>query len=661
MLRQLSYSLLLWSGLLASTHALYAQSIFGRNLVVNGDAESGPGDPDGHNPVSTIPGWKASGSPDVVQYASSYDIAPADSGPLSRGKNYFYGGRPVANSSLSQTVDLSSGASTIDAGTATFSASAYLGGYQDEPESAQMGVTFLDGTGRTLSTVALGPVTVTDRENTSGLWYRRAVGQVPVGARSASVVLALNYKASSTNDGAADNLSLVLNAPANAQSLLNTNLIVNGNAETSPVSDPSLIDGGTFDVPGWNRTGLFTIDAYNESNADLNTTSPGPADRGLFYFYGGVSNPLSSAFQDIDVSSAATLIDTGTLRYALSAWLGGFSSQEDNAVLSLQFRNWAGTVLGTSSLGPVTSADRDGTSALLNRSATAGIPSGTRVIRVMLTMTRTDGSDNDAMADSLSLVLTVPGTGPVPAIAPSGVVSAAGFGGFNSIAPGSWIEIYGTNLSSTTRGWGGGDFNGANAPTSLDGVKVTVGNTAAYVDYVSPTQVNAQVSSSVGTGPQLVTVTNSNGTSAAYTITVNPVQPGLLAPPAFNIGGKQYVVATLPDGTYVLPQGAIAGLNSRPARPGETVTIYGVGFGSVSPNIPAGQIVGQVNSLTLPLSLSIGGTPTVLPYKGLAPNFVGLYQFNVTMPNVSDNNPLALTFNLGGTAGTQTLYTSVHQ
>ena len=32
--------------------------------------------------------------------------------------------------------------------------------------------------------------------------------------------------------------------------------------------------------------------------------------------------------------------------------------------------------------------------------------------------------------------------------------------------------------------------------------------------------------------------------------------------------------------------------------------MYGVGFGSVTPNIPAVQIVGQINSLSLPLSLT---------------------------------------------------------
>ena len=37
---------------------------------------------------------------------------------------------------------------------------------------------------------------------------------------------------------------------------------------------------------------------------------------------------------------------------------------------------------------------------------------------------------------------------------------AGAFGGFASVAPASWMEIYGANLSSTTRGWAGSDFVG---------------------------------------------------------------------------------------------------------------------------------------------------------------------------------------------------------
>ena len=240
------------------------------------------------------------------------------------------------------------------------------------------------------------------------------------------------------------------------------------------------------------------------------------------------------------------------------------------------------------------------------------------------------------------------------------VVSASAFGQFTSIAPGSWIEIYGSGLATVSRSWTGADFNGVNAPTSLDGTKVTIGSQAAFLDYISPNQVNAQVPSNVGTGAVQMTVTNAGVTTPPYTVTITSSQPGLLAPSSFNVNGRQYAVALSSDGvTYVLPPGAMSGVPSSRARPGDTISLYGVGFGSVSPNIPAGQIVQQSNTLTLPLQVFFGQTPATLTYLGLAPSAVGLYQFNVVVPNVTASDAMPLIFKLGGVSGTQTLFIAV--
>ena len=256
------------------------------------------------------------------------------------------------------------------------------------------------------------------------------------------------------------------------------------------------------------------------------------------------------------------------------------------------------------------------------------------------------------------LLTPVPG---VPAISAGGVQTAGAFGAAKTVAPGSWIEIYGSNFSSTSRSWAGGDFAGVNAPTSLDATKVTIGNQAAFIDFISAGQVNAQVPSGVGTGQQTVTVSNGGAVSAPLTVTVNATQPGLYAPPNFNIGGKQYLAALFPDGvTYVAPPGTIPGFTSRQAKPGETIIVYGVGFGPVTPNIPAGQVAQQANAVTSPLQVFFGQTPATLSYSGLAPGAVGLYQFNVVVPNVVNDDALAIAFPLGGVNGTQTLYTAVH-
>lgn len=245
-----------------------------------------------------------------------------------------------------------------------------------------------------------------------------------------------------------------------------------------------------------------------------------------------------------------------------------------------------------------------------------------------------------------------------PAITSGGVVSASAFGEFPSIAPGAWIEIYGSNLAQDTRGWTQADFTGLTAPTTLDGTSVTIGGKSAFIDYISPIQVNALVPSDAPTGEQQLVVTSGTGASTAYTIMVNATEPGFLAPSSFNIGGAQYVVALFTDGTYALPTGAIAGLNSRPAKPGDIITLYGVGFGPVMPDIPAGELVQQLNNLALSFDMSIGGVPATVLYSGLAPNYTGLYQFNVTVPDAAPGNA-ALTFTLSGGVGAQTLYLAV--
>src|SRR6202012_4312761 len=109
----------------------------------------------------------------------------------------------------------------------------------------------------------------------------------------------------------------------------------------------------------------------------------------------------------------------------------------------------------------------------------------------------------------------------------------------------------------------------------------------AYVDYVSPGQVNVQVPSDVPSGSQPIVVTTAGGQSLPYMITVNPVQPGVLAPLSFLTNGHQNVVAQFSNtNTYVFP-GSIPGVATARAKPGDTLTMYGIGFGPVTPNIPA--------------------------------------------------------------------------
>lgn len=183
------------------------------------------------------------------------------------------------------------------------------------------------------------------------------------------------------------------------------NLIVNPGAENG-TADP---DGSApvTSIPGWTIAGgEFDVVQYQASSGNYPAdTDPGPTNRGKNFFCGGPNDDVSTATQTIDVSKNATRLDTGLVGYVLSGWLGGFSDQDDNAVLSIQFEDASGKALGKAQIGPVLAADRNNVTSFLYRTTSGKAPKGTRKIVVTLTMTRVSGSANDGYADDLSLTL----------------------------------------------------------------------------------------------------------------------------------------------------------------------------------------------------------------------------------------------------------------
>ncbi len=177
------------------------------------------------------------------------------------------------------------------------------------------------------------------------------------------------------------------------------NLIANPGADAGKGADADVI----VKVPDWKQTGAFTAAQY-AWDADLSTTTPGPTKRGKNYFYGGPSALLSTGTQVITVGTAG--ISSGRVSYVLSAWLGGYSDQPDNARLIVTFESSAGTALKTTTIGPVTVAERHDVSGLFLRQGTGKVPAGAQKIKVELVMTLLEGGDNDGLADNLSLVFS---------------------------------------------------------------------------------------------------------------------------------------------------------------------------------------------------------------------------------------------------------------
>lgn len=193
--------------------------------------------------------------------------------------------------------------------------------------------------------------------------------------------------------------------PAGTGLLGGLNLLVNGDAERGP----GTMDGTVVvtDIPGWTTTGELNVIEYGTSGGYPLSTDPGPDNRGKNFFGGGPNDndAVSTATQTIDVSSVVLALESGNVSYVLTGWLGGYSSQEDNAVLTIQFEDGSGQALGQAQIGPVAAEDRQGATGLLQRTANGKVPKGTRKIVVTLTITRTEGTANDGYADNLSLTL----------------------------------------------------------------------------------------------------------------------------------------------------------------------------------------------------------------------------------------------------------------
>lgn len=245
-----------------------------------------------------------------------------------------------------------------------------------------------------------------------------------------------------------------------------------------------------------------------------------------------------------------------------------------------------------------------------------------------------------------------------------------GWGDGSTFASGSWLEVKGSNFAPITRAWGAADFNGPNAPTSLDGVSVNVHGKPGFIEAISPGQINLQAPDDNFLGSVPVTVTNCAGTSAAFTapkLQKVDVAPGILAPPLsispfFFIGGKQYAQATI-DFQFLLVGNLDPILPSRPAKPGDLIQLYAIGLGPTTPANSAGVAVTGTDPLKVnaPISVKFGDTPATLVQAALYPGFTGMYYLAVTVPDVPDGDyQINLTVN-GAALVQDPFYLTVHK
>jgi uncharacterized protein (TIGR03437 family) len=204
-------------------------------------------------------------------------------------------------------------------------------------------------------------------------------------------------------------------------------------------------------------------------------------------------------------------------------------------------------------------------------------------------------------------------------LSPAGVVNSASSAPFTAgVVPGEFVTLYGANLAPGTE-------TATTIPlptTTHNGVQVTVNGLPAPLNYVSPGQIQVLVPYAVGSTIARIQVNNNGALSNAVTEFVNLTAPGVFTNPS---GGVGYGIALHGDYSFVTPQS--------PAQVGETVSVYLTGLGTTDPMVPdgaAGPASSQTNNT---ITADIGGLAATVTYSGLAPQWAGLYQINVTVPS----------------------------
>ncbi len=309
-----------------------------------------------------------------------------------------------------------------------------------------------------------------------------------------------------------------------------------------------------------------------------------------------------------------------------------------------------GATVATASGGGWLTAERTQAGLITVRATPAGLSPGVYSGTVTIA--------NNGVAGPLIVPvrLNILASGP-PVSSYRGLVNNATFEAGDVVSQGSIVAIFGEQFTV------GEARQASSLPlgTELGGTRVFVNNQAAPIYFLSGSQINFQIPYDAAPGEGIVRVERDGQRGNDISIRIARGAPRLL-----RLGIGTYAIAVNQDGSFPIP--TTPGINSRPARTGETLVVYAIGAGPTTPAVASGAAspsnplarVGGSHVVTFgapgPFSDEIA---TVVPsYVGLTPNFVGLYQINVAIPANAprgNNVPMVLVSNENGASNTVTV------
>ncbi|MGE0885726.1 MAG: IPT/TIG domain-containing protein [Blastocatellales bacterium] len=207
------------------------------------------------------------------------------------------------------------------------------------------------------------------------------------------------------------------------------------------------------------------------------------------------------------------------------------------------------------------------------------------------------------------------------------VVNAASFATDKVVAPNTIVAAFGTFVTQNNQAY---IANALPLPTTLGGVRVTIGNTDCGLFFVASTQINFLIPSNVADGASVqVTVTNSNNTVSNGTFTVVRSAPGIFSAKATGQGSA--AAQTTTDGIVLTntynPDGTEREVSAGTVAQPNILVLYVTGVR----NTPAANPT-DVNGVAEAVTVTIQGVSTTVLYAGPAPGFEGLDQINCIIP-----------------------------
>jgi len=273
-----------------------------------------------------------------------------------------------------------------------------------------------------------------------------------------------------------------------------------------------------------------------------------------------------------------------------------------------------------------------------------------------------DGPPSNGHIYAADYVLVPPPVaGTAPVINSGGVLNAASYA--SVVQSGSFVTIFGTNFTTSSATWDDAVVDGV-LPTTLAGVTVAINGKPAPLSFVNGTQINALVPADSSVGPVNVVVSSAYGSSATVEMQLAKEAPAFFT---FYPDDDRYIAAEIEIAgspvsyEYLAPPDYLGeSIASRAAKPGDTIILFGTGFGPTNPAVDPEYTFSGTAGTANPITVTIGGQTASVSFAGIS-GAPGLYQLSVVVPQVANGDQLVVATTADGVATTQKAYVAVQQ